>query len=885
MEKFVMSFAEIDKFSLPYVGGKGANLGEMCRAGFPVPNGFCVTTLAYQLLLQGSEKMDQMLKELSMLKQEDTESIRLWGERIRDHIFSMPMPVLIEDAIVSLWKMLGSDKAYAVRSSATAEDLPNASFAGQQDTYLNVRGCEQLLHAVKRCWASLFTDRAILYRIKNRFDHRQVLLSVVVQQMVFPEVSGIMFTADPLSGRRGTVSIDASFGLGEALVSGVVSADLYQVRSGKLIKKQVSNKKTAIYALPEGGTVTTELPIDRQECQAMDDRKIIELANLGQSIEAHYGSEQDIEWGMEGDKLYILQSRPITTLYPIPKLPDQKWRVLLSFGHIQMMTDCMRPLAISVISALTAFLKEEPDKESDFFFYPSGGRMFIDFTAPLKIKPVRKVVLNVLGSMDAKLAAASAEAVLHEGFRSRRLSGKDVFRVARVILPLAIKRITQVRRCLTTDPKKTAAWGTSFIEEVVRQNERALAETTGAERLVRIRQQLGRMIPDIVTRVATGFVAGVLTAGALKRQLTKSFGEEQAQAYMSHLNKSLPGNVTSDMGLDLGDLADSVRDYPEVINFLQQANYEDYQTKLQSCQGGSLFLELLHAFIEKHGMRCSGEIDITKSRWSEDPTLILPSLLSLLRTSSAGDHRRKFQQGLEEAKQAEQQILDQVGGIKRRKLQKQINRYRYLMGMREHHKFVVVKHFAIYKKIWMEEAHKLVKQGVLIHETDIFFLSIEQVIALIDGSNDLDVRTTVAERKRLNEIDHERFVPRVITSEGEVLTGKVKGGRAPEGALAGTAVSAGVVEGIARIVLKPEKAQLNPGEILVAPFTDPGWTPLFAAAVGLVIEVGGLMSHGSVIAREYGIPAVAGIDNATVVIKDGVRLRLNGTEGYVEVLE
>ncbi|MCU6709107.1 phosphoenolpyruvate synthase [Paenibacillus sp. J5C_2022] len=885
MDKYVLSFREIDKSCLPYVGGKGANLGEMSQAGFPVPDGFCVTTYAYQVLLLGSEEIGELLERLDELRQEDSDGIKEWGGRIREHILSMTMPEQMEHAILDAWTNSGSDKAYAVRSSATAEDLPTASFAGQQDTYLNVRGQEQLLHAVQRCWASLFTDRAILYRIKNRFDHRSVFLSVVVQQMVFPEVSGIMFTADPISGRRGTVSIDASFGLGEALVSGLVSADLYQVRGGKLLKKQISRKRTAIYSLPEGGTMTTDIPEQDQEKQALRDANILELAKLGQSIEAHYGSEQDIEWGLEGDKLYILQSRPITTLYPVPELPDEEWRVLLSFGHIQMMTDPMRPLALSFISKLPGFLKEDPDSVDSFFFYPSGGRMFIDFTGPLKMKPARKVILKVLGSMDAKLAAAAAEAVQHEGFQSGKLPGKAVRRMAGKLVPIAFDRVMQVMRHKKADPEKVAAWGDAFIEEAVVKHERAIAEATGAERLARIRQQLGILLPQVVTKVATGLVVGVQTAGALKRELTSLFGEKQAEQYMSQLNKSLPGNVTSEMGLELGDLADLARQHPEVAEYLQRAEAKDFQERLLACRGGQAFRQALEAFLRKHGMRCSGEIDITKPRWYEDPTLILPSLLSHMRTSSNGEHRRKFQQGVKEAEVAERHILEQTGAMKRGKLKKAIKRYRYLMGMREHHKYAVIRHFALYKKVIMEEARKLAKKGVLAEEQDVYFLTMEELIALVDGTFYRDVRSMVEERKHQHESNLEREVPRVMTSEGEVLTGKVKGGKAPEGALEGTAVSAGIVEGVARVIMKPEDAQLNAGEILVAPFTDPGWTPLFASAVGLVIEVGGLMSHGSVIAREYGIPAVAGIDNATSVIKDGARIRLNGTEGYVQILE
>lgn len=360
MSAYVMHFNEVDRRNLPEVGGKGANLGEMSKAGFPVSPGFCITTSGYRDFIAESGEMDELLDLLARLKPNQTDEINRLGQRIRDHLLIVPIPRTIKSSIIDAWKMVGEEQAYAVRSSATAEDLPTASFAGQQETYLNVRGADQLLQAVRKCWISLFTDRAILYRMKNGFDHRSVYLSIVVQQMVFPDVSGLMFTADPVTGHRNIISIDASFGLGEALVSGIVSADSYQVLKDRIVKKQIAEKKKAIYPAAEGGTKIKELAPELQNKQALSDDKILELARLGQRIEKHYcpergveqrperGSErcpgggaeqcleQDIEWCLAGDKFYILQSRPITSLYPVPKVHDNKLHIFFSFAHLQI---------------------------------------------------------------------------------------------------------------------------------------------------------------------------------------------------------------------------------------------------------------------------------------------------------------------------------------------------------------------------------------------------------------------------------------------------------------------------------------------------------------------------------------------------------------------
>ena len=246
--RWVAPFDSIDKRDLGLVGGKGANLGEMTRAGFPVPGGFCVTTDAFRAFLEGAGDTAALFARLAALNPEDTEAVRRAGDETRARLRTAPIPDAVSAVVEAAWRDAGADHSYAVRSSATAEDLPGASFAGQQDTYLNVRGREALLEKVRNCWVSLFTDRAISYRARNGFDHRRVLLSVVVQRMVFPEVSGILFTADPIDGRRQVVSIDAGFGLGEALVSGLVSAGLYKVdkRTGDLIEKKIARKTLAI---------------------------------------------------------------------------------------------------------------------------------------------------------------------------------------------------------------------------------------------------------------------------------------------------------------------------------------------------------------------------------------------------------------------------------------------------------------------------------------------------------------------------------------------------------------------------------------------------------------------------------------------------------------
>ncbi|WP_282938523.1 phosphoenolpyruvate synthase [Paenibacillus sp. RC67] len=886
MDGCVLDFQQIDKFSLPLVGGKGANLGEMTRAGFNVPPGFCVTTAAYRAFIEQSDLMETYFGRLEGVKADQLEEITALGNDIRDYLVTVTIPAEIEASVLEHWRQSGEHKSYAVRSSATAEDLPSASFAGQQDTYLNVRGEEQLLQSIRKCWASLFTARAISYRAKNGFDHRSVLLSVVVQQMIFPEVSGIMFTADPISGHRGIVSIDASFGLGEALVSGIVSADLYQVRSGEIVSKKIAKKKVAVFSLPEGGTETRDLPAEMQEKQALSDGLIHELAALGEKIKAHYGTDQDIEWCYEEGRLYIVQSRPITSLYPLPKVsvsPGESPHILLSFGHQQMMTDAMKPMGLSVLRTVIPFIKPSLREESKLT-YTAGGRIFIDITKLFNLKPARRLFPKLLSGIDELMASGVAEYVQRDSF-VRGLAPVPGLKlhILRFVAPIAGRA---VRNLLLASPSQAAQEVKEWTEAFVEQGEARLAGAVGEERILRIQELAGSVLLTLFPRVMPFPLSGIISLRLVQALAEKWLGDKET---IHVLNKSLPGNVTSELGLMIGDLADIARKHPEVAAIIQEGKDDSLRSRLHQAEGGEAFLQQWDRFMKLYGMRCPGEIDVTRRRWRDDPGALLPSIENHMRTMQPGEHRERFAQGAEEAEAAARELISRVrelpfGWFKAKLMSRMIRVFRHMMGVREHPKYVMIRLFGFIRQALLEEAKSLVAQGLLQTEEDIFYLTLDEVLQLTRGGATVHLTETISERKR----DYERFQaltpPRLMTSEGEIITGTLQRKDAPEGALIGTPVSVGVVEGIARVVLRPDEAKLNKGEIMIAPFTDPGWTPLFHSAIGLVMEVGGLMTHGAVVAREYGIPAVVGIEGATSRIKDGDRIRLDGTRGFVLIL-
>src|SRR5207249_301886 len=355
------------------------------------------------------------LDQLSLLKVEDRDKISELSGEIRRVIEGIAIPQDINEEIARLLSRLDEKNAYAVRSSATAEDLPTASFAGQQDTYLNIIGKEAILKHISKCWASLFTERAVIYRLQNGFDHRKVHLSVVVQKMVFPQAAGILFTADPVTSNRKVLSIEASFGLGEAMVSGLVNADIYKVRNGKIIDKKISTKKLAIHALKDGGTKEQGIEPEQQNRQALTDEQILQLERIGRKIEEHFGCPQDIEWCLVDDTFSIVQSRPITMLYPIPEAHDQENHVYVSVGHQQMMTDPMKPLGLSFFLLTT----NAPMRKA-------GGRLFVDITQSLASPVSRKKIIDVLGQSDPLIKDALMTIVKREDFIKSSPDGKKV---------------------------------------------------------------------------------------------------------------------------------------------------------------------------------------------------------------------------------------------------------------------------------------------------------------------------------------------------------------------------------------------------------------------------------------------------------------------------
>ncbi|CAM5619629.1 putative phosphoenolpyruvate synthase [Streptomyces badius] len=872
---YVLGLGEVDEDQAGLVGGKAAHLGALSRIdGVRVPDGFCVTTDAFRRVVARAPEVGALLDRLAGADPDDRQAVRELSAEVRRAVEEAVIPDDLADGITGAVARSGEGAAYAVRSSATAEDLPTASFAGQQDTYLNVVGPAAVLRHVSRCWASLFTERAVTYRRRNGIDDRTVHMAVVVQRMVFPDASGVLFTADPVTGNRRTATVDAGFGLGEALVSGLVNPDVFAVRDGEVVARTIAVKERAVHALPGGGTREVAVAPEQRERPALTDAQVVELVRLGRRIEARFGCPQDIEWCLTDDGFRIVQSRPITTLFPVPvpvPVPEvaeggRARSVYVSVGHQQMMTDAMKPLGWSMWQR-TAMVP----------MHEAGGRLFVDVTPRLASPASRAALLDILGKGDPLVRDALETVLERDGFAppvpdadpvgppAGSPSEASVTEVDPAVVAELVERSETSLAALERDIRtKSGPELFDFLAEAFEEHKRVLSDPLSIQAIM----------------------AGMEATWWLNDKLGEWLGEKNAA---DTLTLSAPGNITSEMGLDLLDVADAIRPHPELVAFLNgvDVQHDDFLDELVKLPGGTGAREAIETYLGRYGMRCVGEIDITRPRWSERPATLVPPILDNVRNFGPGAAERRFEQGRQKALQAERDVLSRLralpdGERKADETKRMIDQVRAFAGYREYPKYGIVCRYFLYKQALLAEAGRLVRDGVLAEPEDVYCLTFQELEDVV-RSRRLDHRLIARRREEFRSYET-LTPPRVLTSDGDAVTGSYRRDDVPAGALAGLAVSTGSVEGRARVILDLADAELEEGDILVTRFTDPSWSPLFVGVAGLVTEVGGLMTHGAVIAREYGLPAVVGVDRATRLIRDGQRIRVHGTDGYVEIL-
>lgn len=891
--QLVLPLHEVASHMLEQVGGKAAHLGELIRAGLPVPPGFCLTTEAYMCAARTAE-LDQIVAQLATVPATDAVQLAHYAALARQELVAVTLPAHVVEEVTQAYERLASHTALpvAVRSSATAEDLPFASFAGQQDTYLNVVGIEAILTAVRHCWASLWTDRAVSYRANQAIDPHTVRLAVVVQQMVEAEVAGVLFTANPLTGRRRQAVIDASPGLGEAVVSGAVNPDhlVVDTQTGAILERRLGDKRVVIRSTMGGGTQRVEVA-DQQDRCCVTDEQVHALAQLGSRVEAHYGAPQDIEWAIESSgQLWLTQARPITTLFPLPEdaptIGDDV-RVYVSANAVQGVYRPLTPMGLAAFrlasSSFATFAKLPPRDAlaGPAMAHYAASRIFFDVTPALRHATGRAIILRALGMMDARSAhiiqRLLADPRLSPTSTSRwplirrvvavMLTTPVLFRVWQALLSPAAarKRLWRVRERLAT-------------LQLVPANASAQDRVTAVERL--FREKVGATLLGNAPAILGVGLGSLVVAGKL-------LGEHATRDELQTVLRGLPYNVTTEMDLELWQLAQRIRADEAAFQTLltmplvQQVQAYQAHTLPTTLQQG------LERFLQTYGHRAVAEIDMGLPRWSEDPAHILNVLANYLlleQPDLAPDVQ--FQRSRDEAEAMVSELTRRMrskGGWLRSKLVRYcLSRVRGLAGLRELPKFFLIQMMDQARRLLRPVGEELVHAERLEAAQDIFFLDVTEVRAALAGQ---DLRAVVRERRLHYEQEvRRRHIPFILLSDGTEPEiehrAHVEGA---DGALTGAPASTGVVTAKARVIMNPVGARLEPGEILVAPSTDPGWTPLFLTASGLVMEMGGLMSHGSVVAREYGIPAVVGVHGATERLVTGQRITVDGSTGVIRI--
>jgi len=518
----------------------------------------------------------------------------------------------------------------------------------------------------------------------------------------------------------------------------------------------------------------------------------------------------------------------------------------------------------------------------------AGGRLFIDITSMLASPVGRETLLNItLGKSDPLIKNALATIIERDFIKSLPDDKKDSGpgKSNKAVSPPNYQTLNDYDPTIVSDLIKSSQ--TSI--EVLKQN---IQTKSGSDLFDFILEDIKQLQKIAFDPQSFGvLMTGINASFWINEKMNEWLGEKNAADILS---QSVPNNITSEMGLALLNVADVIRPYPEVIDYLSRMfgiKNDNFLGELVQFDGGQETRDAIYDYLSKYGMRCSGEIDITKTRWSEKPTTLVPVLLSHIKNFEPNAGNRKFEQGRQEALKKEQELLNRLKQLpdseqKVKETKRMIDLVRNLSGYREYPKYGFINRYFVYKQALLKEAEKLVQANVINEKEDVFYLSFEEfreVVPPAGGTNKPDYEI-ISKRKEEYKLYEKLNPPRVMTSDGEIITGKYKREDLPAEAIAGMAVSSGVIEGRARVILNIEDADIEDGDILVTTFTDPSWTALFVSIKGLVTEVGGLMTHGAVIAREYGLPAVVGVENATKLIKNGQRIRVHGTEGYVEIL-
>jgi pyruvate,water dikinase len=751
-----------------------------------------------------------------------------------------------------------------VRSSATAEDLPDLSFAGQQETFLNICGPERVVDAVRACWASLWTARAIAYRMRVGIQPEAVALAVVIQQLVAAEAAGILFTANPLNNRRDEYLINAAWGLGEAIVGGAVTPDevIVEAATGRVKQLTVADK-ALMTVRTEVGTREMPVPDDRRRLPVLTGEHVAELAQLGRTVAALSGAPQDIEWCLSGGTLSLLQARPITTLYPQPTpqpKPADGLRVYLGLNvALQSLSEPLTPMGTEFFRLLYVGMMDtlagRRTDEHPGWLTQAAERLYLDVTDLLADQRLGPFIAARIDIKDPVAGGVFRHLLVSE--TGHLGSGRRIRWPWRLLAPVAPRLLGPALISYLAPGaarERAVTFGERRYQSLVARHQ---TPTGHEDRLRFVEDSIRAHFWPLFYQVAY-CTAGLRGVDLIPQLLRRWLGRSDL---VDPVLQALPHNPTTEMGQALLDVAITLQ---------------------REGAAASAEHAAVRAFLARYGHRAVREIDVGLPRWWEDPGYVLEMLDSYIRQPDLAERRRAFDRAHVQAEAAIPRIVAEVrrhkGPVYAALMAHLLRCLRETGGLREQPKFDLVRGVALLRQVLLTVGQDLVAHGRLTRSDDVFYLTFAQI-----RSAD-DLRPLAAEaRQRYQREVARAVVPHVITSTGECFY------TAPDqiddpSALTGSPVSPGVYEGIARVVATPHGAELARGEILVTRSTDPSWTPLFLNAGAVVMETGGPISHGAIVAREYGIPAVASVCGATRRLHTGQRLRVDGSQGRVVIL-
>lgn len=882
---YTIWFEDIDTDSIEIVGGKGANLGAMTRAGLPVPPGYCVTAQAYRCHLRELD-INQAEFSFPMLVKEP-EKLSEASNSIQTIICNNPMPDEIRSAILECYSTLMTREAskldrtlrVAVRSSATAEDLPDASFAGQQDSYLNVIGSEHLIAQVKSCWASMWSPRAILYREEMGFDHNRVFAAVVVQMMVEAEVSGVMFTANPVNGNLNEAVVNASWGLGEAIVSGRVTPDTYTLCKERqtILDKEIGSKEIKIqYAFPAGIKTTPTNPRD-SSIQALPDEHAIELLEMGTRIESHYGQPQDIEWAWANNQFFLLQTRPITTLGEGKQETEESPEYNRTM-FIELFPDALSPIFSTVMHRLIWNMLDytlrawgfipPAEKEGVRIFYhqPYFNRNYIEsalISLPdLNRNQIVNQIMNPFSKQERSLQLSFSFSYLRMIYRTLRFMLRFPKKLAE-ILDCYREEVEAFKRA---DPKEMSDF------EIARQVRKMVFGTS--DRLLSI---------DFLMIVVIGVAYQIL--GTLLEWICG----EDTEILRAKLISGVSGNVTMETNARLWDLSQVAKSSTAVSSIIRSTEGKELQAKLSSIAEGREFLIALDAFLKEYGHR-EIRLDIMYPTWGEDPTPVfgfIRAYLGMDTAQSPRDRQIRLEEEQKEAIALIRQRLEERGSL-RYLITPIFSRFLKLAQVNTRERdtihFELTRLFPTCRQYLLELGDRWTAADWMEQPEDIYYLHFEEMESMAGAP--YDAKELIHNRRRVFTADQKRNWPDIIRGKEEYFIRERDSENGSEEIYNGVAGSPGLVEGEVRVITNPsEFDKLEEGDILVAPLTTPVWTPLFALASAVVTDTGGILSHGAIVAREYGIPAVMSVQGASQNLSDGQFIRVDGSRGVVTLLQ